>query len=84
MEFGWQTEWLCQICHPSRAGKAGIRLGAGDCGGKFGITALVATKKWNSGGKRSGCAKFATKVELEKLVVAWRLVIAVANLRLLL
>ena len=59
-------------------------LGAGDCGGKFGITALVATKKWNSGGKQSGCAKFATKVELEKLVVAWRLVIVVANLRLLL
>ena len=75
---------MCQICHQSRAGKAGSCLAAGDCGGKFEVTALVATRKWNSGGKRSGCAKFATQVELEKLVVAWRLVIAVANLRLLL
>ena len=57
-------------------------LAAGDCGGKFEVAALVATRKWNSDGKRSGCAKFATKVELGKLVVAWRLVIVVANLRL--
>ena len=61
VEFGWQTEWLCQICHQSRAGKAGSCLAVGDCGGKFEVAALVATRKWNSGGKRSGCAKFATQ-----------------------
>ena len=59
-------------------------LAAGDCGGKFEVTALVATRKWNSGGKQSGCAKFATRVELGKLVFALWLVIVVANLKLLL
>ncbi len=54
----------------------------GDCGGKLGTAGLIATRKWILGGKRSVCAEFATRVELEKLGTAWRLVIVVANLAL--
>ena len=34
-------------------------------GGKLGIAAVVATQKWNFGGKRNDSAQFATRAELE-------------------
>ncbi len=39
------------ICHPSRAVIARFCLVGADCGGKFEVTALFATWKWNLGGK---------------------------------
>ncbi len=43
-----------------------------DYGGKFGITALFVTTKWNLGGKRSGRGRFATRKGLEKPEADWR------------
>ena len=42
-----------------------------DYGGKFGIDAFIATRKWNLGGKRSGTARFATRIKLEEPAAAW-------------
>ena len=53
-------------------------------GGKFEIEAVVATRKWNSGGKRNGRSRFATRKELEKLEADWWALIMVANLGLML
>ncbi len=55
---------------------------AASCGGKFGATGLVATRKWNLGGKQSGRIKFATRVELKQLGTDWWLAVVVANLAL--
>ena len=52
------------------------------CGGKFGATGLVATGKWKLGGKRRCVAKFATRLELEEVGTAWRMLIVVANWKL--
>ncbi len=52
------------------------------CGGKFGATDLFATRKWNSGGKRSGRCRFATGVELEQLGADWWALVVVAILGL--
>ncbi len=52
------------FCCQSRA-EIGRRCLAGtDCGGKFEITALFATRKWISGGKLGSRAEFATRAEL--------------------
>ena len=61
-----------------------MRLADVDCGGKFGTDALVATRKWNLGGKQSGTARFATRINWEEPVAAWCLIIVVANLGLML
>ena len=53
-------------------------------GGKFEIEAVVATRKWNSGGKRNGRSRFATRIKLEKLEADWWALIMVANLGLML
>ena len=37
-----------------------------NCGGKFGVTSLLATRKRNSGGKLELSAKFATRAGLEQ------------------
>ena len=50
-----------------------------DCGGKLEAGGLVATGKWKLGGKRRCVAKFATRLELEELGTAWRLLFVVAN-----
>ena len=42
-----------------------------DCGGKFGTDALVATRKWNLGGKQSDRGRFATRIKLEEPAAAW-------------
>ena len=40
-------------------------------GGKFEIDDLVAARKWNLGGKRSGRSRFATRIKLEEPAAAW-------------
>ena len=53
-------------------------------GGKFRTDAVVATRKWNLGGKRNGRSRFATRIKLEKLEADWWALIMVANLGLML
>ena len=53
-------------------------------GGKFRTDAVIATRKWNLGGKRNGRSRFATRKELEKLEADWWALIMVANLGLML
>ncbi len=77
--FGWQMEWQRQICHQNKVGRASCYFVAVDCGGKFGTTSLVATRKWDSGGKRSGSGRFATKAELKKTGSDWWLLIVVVK-----
>ncbi len=52
--------------------------------GKYRRTTQFATQKWDSGGKQSSSAGFATRSELEQSETAWWMLIVVANLGLLL
>ena len=40
-------------------------------GGKFRTDAVVATRKLNLGGKRSGRSRFATRIKWEEPAAAW-------------
>ncbi len=52
------------FCCQSRAEIDRRCLVGADCGGKFEVTALFATRKWDLGGKLGSRADFATRVEL--------------------